>query len=233
MLEKIFKSKKPIIGMIHLAGQNPIKQAIDELDIYEECGIDGVIIENYHNGTDYALKVIKELENRDYSLAFGINILGNNAKSYEIAKEHDFIKFIQVDAIRGKYLGVKNDYGIIEKLRQDSDAALLGGVWPKYYSPVNGSDLGSDLIEAKSRCDAIVVTGEGTGMQTPYDKIKKFREIIGDFPLVIGAGIDNNNFAEQLSIADACIVGSYFKNGHTEDLVIKEKARDKLIAQLF
>jgi predicted TIM-barrel enzyme len=72
------------------------------------------------------------------------------------------------------------------------------------------------------------VTGKGTGYETPLGKIKEFRRFLGDFPLIIGAGVNESNFAEQLSIADACIIGSYFKNGNTRDLIIKEKVK-KLI----
>ena len=65
------------------------------------------------------------------------------------------------------------------------------------------------------RADAIVVTGEGTGKETPLDKIKRFREKIGDFPLVVGAGVDSYNVMGQLKIADGAIIGSYFKKGYT------------------
>lgn len=68
-----------------------------------------------------------------------------------------------------------------------------------------------------SRCDAIAVTGEGTGKTTPMEKIRQFRNIMGDFPLVVGAGMTPDTCAEQFSVADAAIVGSYFKQGYLDD----------------
>jgi predicted TIM-barrel enzyme len=41
-----------------------------------------------------------------------------------------------------------------------------------------------------TRCDAIVVTGSATGTETEMDKIRKFREVIDDFPLIAGAVLD-------------------------------------------
>ena len=40
------------------------------------------------------------------------------------------------------------------------------------------------------RCDAIVVTGEGTGMNTSIgENPGSSRDLMGDFPLVVGAGL--------------------------------------------
>ena len=89
----------------------------------------------------------------------------------------------------------------------------MGGVWPKYYTPMPGSILENDLIDATKLCDMVVVTGSGTGKETPFDKIIKFRETIGDFPIIIGAGLNKGNI-ESLKYADGAIVGSAFKPGN-------------------
>jgi predicted TIM-barrel enzyme len=67
-----------------------------------------------------------------------------------------------------------------------------------------------------TRCDAIVVTGSATGGETEMDKIKKFREVNGDFPLIVRAGLDPTRwtFDQALAVADGGIVGSWFKVGH-------------------
>ena len=68
-----------------------------------------------------------------------------------------------------------------------------------------------DLEIGKQHCDAIVVTGEGTGINTDIEKIKEFRSVLGDFPLLVGAGMTADTVAEQLTYADGGIVGSFFK----------------------
>ncbi len=51
----------PIIGMIHLAGNDPVKRALEEIAIYEEEGVDGVIVENYHGSKMDVVKTLEEL----------------------------------------------------------------------------------------------------------------------------------------------------------------------------
>lgn len=62
-----------------------------------------------------------------------------------------------------------------------------------------------------------MVTGEGTGKETDLDKINKFRQVLGTFPLVVGAGLTAQNCVEQLSIADAGIIGSYLKDNYKDN----------------
>lgn len=97
-----------------------------------------------------------------------------------------------------------------------TNALVLGGVRFKYQPYCSGRSLEEDLNIGMTRCDAIVVTGAGTGMETSMDKIIQFRQIIGDFPLVIGAGMTPENCAERMRVADGAIVGSYFKDTYTD-----------------
>jgi predicted TIM-barrel enzyme len=114
------------------------------------------------------------------------------------------------------------------KFRQEfQNIAVLGGVWPKYYTPVFNSNLENDLKQGVKRANAIVVTGSGTGKETPLEKIEEFRKIIGNYPLIVGAGLNINNAYEQLSIADGAIVGSCLKYKEiTEKRMDKIKVRD-------
>lgn len=66
------------------------------------------------------------------------------------------------------------------------------------------------------RCDAIAVTGSRTGEITDIEKIRKFREIIGEFPLVVAAGLTPDVVPEQLSVGDSGIVGSWLKVDHVD-----------------
>ncbi len=107
--KKIFKSKKPIIGMIHIdalpgtpKSKNNMKEIITkarkEAEIYKEAGIDAVMIENMHDvpylnkklGPEIvsAMSVVcfavKEIFN---NIPCGIQILGNaNKETLAVAK---------------------------------------------------------------------------------------------------------------------------------------------------
>ncbi len=214
------KFNKSIFGMIHLYGTSPVERALEEIQIYQEEGLQGVIVENYHGSTDDVITVLRNL--KDVKIEIGINILPNEYElAFELAEQYG--SFIQMDYISGRY--EKNTYLDVDHYmsyrNKYPNVSVLGGVWPKYYRPVEGSDLKEDLTKAKMLCDAIVVTGSGTGMETPIDKIKTFREIVSDFPLIIGAGVTSDNI-ENLEVADGAIIGSYFKNGNTTSKVDRE-----------
>ena len=104
----------------------------------------------------------------------------------------------------------------LQAARAGTDVVLLGGVRFKYQPVRSGRSLEEDLRLGMERCDAIVVTGEGTGLATPQEKVQEFRRILGDFPLVVGAGVTIDTVEESLRVADGMIVGSYFKQGHKD-----------------
>ena len=213
--------------MIHLAGSEPVKRAMEEISIFEEEGINGAIIENYHGSVEDVVQTLKKTANTKPKIAIGVNVLPNEfEQSFTLSHKYR-ADFIQIDYIAGRYNSGEFDYDTYSSCKQRyPNIITLGGVWPKYYYPVEGSDLEVDLREAKTRAEAIVVTGAGTGMETPLKKIRKFREIIGGHPLVVGAGLTVDNAYEQLCISDGAIVGTYFKKGgDTQNPIDREKIR--------
>ena len=122
-------------------------------------------------------------------------------------------RFVQLDSVCG-HLEPSYEKPFLKKLetlRGEGDIFLLGGVRFKYQPVRSGRSLEEDLKLGMERCDAIVVTGEGTGISTDLEKIKTFRGILGDFPLIVGAGMTAETAKEQLAFSDGAIVGSYFK----------------------
>ena len=226
---KLDFTKKPIIGMIHLSGS--VERSLKEAIILREEGVKAIIVENYHGSVEeventlYHLSLVPETR----ELSVGVNILPNDYElAMKLASEYNF-DFVQVDFVAGKYKrATEIDESKFEEIRKKySNIQILGGVWPKYYEPEEGSSLEDDLRTAMSRCDAIVVTGAGTGKETPLDKIKKFRAIIGNFPLIIGAGINSSNVQEQLQVGDGAIVGSAFKeHSYTHNMIRRDYVRE-------
>ena len=68
--------------------------------------------------------------------------------------------------------------------------------------------------------------GAGTGIETKLEKIKRFRDALGDFPLIVGAGVTAETAAQQLAYSDGAIVGTGFKElGITEYPVDEEQVK--------
>ncbi|MBY0122916.1 BtpA/SgcQ family protein [Bacillus sp. S/N-304-OC-R1] len=217
----LFKTCKPVLAMIHLKGdsrEEKLKIAKHEIDLLLENDIDAVIIENYFGSTEDMEEVLKYIYKERKNIIYGINVLDDDKKAFELAMKYD-AKFIQIDSVAG-HLNVEEDkkfHEFMNQMRSQTNAIVLGGVRFKYQPYLSGRSLEEDLTIAMSRCDGIVVTGEGTGMETDLEKIRAFRTLIGnDFPLIVGAGLTAENCCSQLSIANGAIVGSYLKDSYKD-----------------
>tara|TARA_Y100000310_G_scaffold342276_1_gene444806 strand:+ start:1742 stop:2461 length:720 start_codon:yes stop_codon:yes gene_type:complete len=202
---KVFE-KLPIIGMIHLAGANPVKRALKEIEIFEQEGINGAIIEDYHGSIDDVLNTMKELSKRDNNITLGINILSKPYSSFNIADRYG-AQFVQFDSVQDNGLNI-DLYN--QKRKSFPNVIVLGGVGFK-YQPSSKNTLEYDLKQGTQRCDAIVTTGSGTGIETPIEKLITYKEKLDNFPLIVGAGVNLENAYEQLNVADGVIVGSSLK----------------------
>jgi uncharacterized protein len=216
MFLELFNTAKPILAMLHLKGEGPeerLQRAIVEADIYAECGIDGMIVEDYYGDVTDVENALAYLAKERPNYILGVNVLDNFAKSYELAVEYN-AKFMQVDSVCGHLQpdDEKAYFEMIENYRKDKKISVIGGVRFKYQPYLSNRSLIEDLEIGMRHCDAIAVTGVGTGFDTDTQKICQFREIMGDFPLVVAAGMTIETIKEKLSIGDAAIVGSTFKD---------------------
>lgn len=212
----VFKVEKPIIAMIHLKGDSPediLSRAQEEVDTLISSGVDALIIEDYFGEEQDVIAMLDWLKKERPHYCYGVNVLDQFAKSYRLAEEYG-AKFMQVDSVAG-HLTPEEDVLYEEecvKYKNRNKVLILGGVRFKYKKVLSGRSLEEDLKLGMERCHAIVVTGEGTGMNTDIEKIQQFREIMGDFPLIVGAGLTTDNVVQQLTVADGAIVGSFLKD---------------------
>ncbi|MDP2926180.1 MAG: BtpA/SgcQ family protein [Nanoarchaeota archaeon] len=224
-LNSIFQISKPIIGMIHLAGNDQrdrVKRALEELAIYQEEEVNGAIIEDYHGTSQDVYETLRESLTKGLKIVRGVNVLRNPYSAFKLAFDFE-ARFIQFDSVQTPDL----DLELYNRLRKEYPAiAVLGGVGFKYISPT-GNPLEIDLAEGKSRCEAIVTTGSGTGIETPVEKLREYKRLLKEFPLIVGAGVNLDNVLEQLQICEGAIVGSYFKpNGNTHLPIDRKRVKD-------
>ena len=188
---RLFSVSKPVIGMIHLAGDDraeKVKRALEELVIYEEEGVNGAIIENYHGDAEDVRETLKQSFGKQFKIVRGVNVLSNPYTAFSLAYSFG-ARFVQFDSVQTPDLSLKVydwNRGLYPGI------AVLGGVRFKYTSDT-GKPLELDLKESKSRCEAIVTTGTGTGIETPIDKLETFKKYLGKFPLIVGAGVTADN----------------------------------------
>lgn len=214
-VKDVFGMEKPIIGMIHLSGYGRdriLDNAKREIEIMYRNGVNAVLVENYFGDHVDVENALKYLQQNHPDKVYGVNMLGFPELAFNLARKYG-AKFVQMDSVCG-HLEPNYEKPFLKKLetlRGERDIFLLGGVRFKYQPVRSGRSLEEDLKLGMERCDAIVVTGEGTGISTDLEKIRTFRSILGDFPLIVGAGMTAQTAQEQLAYSDGAIVGSYFK----------------------
>lgn len=217
-----FGVDQPLIGMLHLRGDdNAEKVAIakEELDQYLDNGVDAVIVEDYFATLPVVEEVLDYLASHRSDVVYGVNALRDMEAGFRLAGQYS-ARFVQLDSVAG-HLPPDQDAEFssrLAELRSSTGVVVLGGVRFKYQPYLSGLPLRDDLALAEQRCDAVVVTGTGTGRVTDMNKIGRFRDLLGpDFPLIVGAGVTEQNVALQLADTDGAIVGSYFKRFHRDD----------------
>lgn len=200
-----------------------ISRSLEELAIYEQEGVNGAIVEDYHGSPENIKETLKQSQGR-FNLVIGINVLRNPYSAFRLAQEYG-ARFVQFDSVQTPDL----DLELYDRMRKEfPNIAVLGGVGFKYTSPT-GNPLKVDLMEAIPRCEAIVTTGSGTGIETPTQKLRAYKKLLWEFPLVVGAGVNLQNVYEQLEICDGAIIGSYFKPKGDTHLPIERKRIKSLI----
>lgn len=210
-----FPVKKPVFAMLHMKGdtrQEKLERCLIEAEIYRDNGVDAMIVEDYFGDSDDVKAGLEMLASKG-GFVLGVNVLDNWELSWQYAREYG-AKFIQVDSVAG-HLTPEDDvpYGrMIDAYMRDGGMYVIGGVRFKYKDVLSGNPLSTDLAVGMKRCHAIAVTGDGTGMDSPTAKLREFRGICGDFPLVVAAGMNKDTVFEKMTIADAAIVGSTFKD---------------------
>ena len=234
--EEIFSVKKPIMAMLHLKGEgraDVLRRAKAEADLLTELGADALIVEDYFGNEEDVEAVLAWLYAERPHYLYGVNLLDQFTRSCALAKAYG-ARFVQVDSAAG-HLAPKEDL-LYEKecftCHSPAGPAIFGGVRFKYKPVLSGRPLEEDLRLGRARCDAIVVTGEGTGMDTGLEKITEFRKILGPFPLIIGAGLTPENVKTQLSVGDGAIVGSCLKEGGKAENELSEANIRRFMAEV-
>ncbi|MFO1175134.1 MAG: BtpA/SgcQ family protein [Paracoccaceae bacterium] len=220
-LNGVFPTPKPILGMLHLGGDDPadrIARAVEEARIMAGEGVDGLVVENYFGDRDDVERVLDRLVALNPGPRIGINVLRDNDRAFALARRYP-VAFIQIDSVCG-HLPPDADAAFAEKLaaeRAGVTALLLGGVRFKYQPVLSGRPEAEDVRLGAARCDALVVTSDATGQETDPAKTRRIRAASGgSVPILIGAGMTEANAESQLAIADGAIVGSWLKEGHSD-----------------
>jgi hypothetical protein len=239
-LNQIFKTSRPIIGVVHLLplptsprwGGN-LKAVIDRAEqetvALASGGVDGIIIENFFDApfakanVDPAVVsvislVVHRLRNL-VSLPMGINVLRNDAHSALAIATCTQAQFIRVNVLTGV---MATDQGLIEgdahhllRYRRElgSDVKILADVLVKHARPLGSPNLTTVVQETIQRglADGVILSGWATGSPPNLEDLELASAAAQPIPVLIGSGATWENIPTLIQAADGVIVSSSLK----------------------
>ncbi len=257
-LESLFGASKYVIGMVHLlplpgsprwAGEmdEVLERAVADALALESGGVDGLMVENFGDvpfgkgraeaHTVAAMTLAVATVRDAVQLPVGVNVLRNDARSALAMASVTGASFIRVNVHTGAMV---TDQGLIEGSAYETiryrrelgvDVKILADVLVKHAVP-----LGSPTIEQAARdtayrglADALIVTGSGTGEPTEMEDLRRTREAVPDFPVLVGSGVSQESVGQLLSMADGVIVGTSLK----EDGIVSNLVDQTRVAALM
>ena len=210
--------------------QRVIDQALADLDIYKESGVDSILLENDHDlpyiqppldekGIALMTEISKEARKR-FNGPIGIQMLeAANITSLEIAAEAD-LDYIRVEAFVFAHVGgsgiINGSGGKILRRRKEIKAEhikVFADVKKKHgsHSLTIDLDIKDEIMQAEFfLADGVIVTSQFTGLHPDKNDVIKAKNAT-KLPVLIGSGMNVNNIADYLPLADGFIVGSYFR----------------------
>lgn len=194
-----------IVPVIHCLNWHQIKT---NLETCRKNGVEMVFLINHRPGPDSAIDLEKwfgQAKSEFPEIKIGINFLQLNTED-----SIDSCNRIGSDAIWTDYPGT----GI-------RNSPLFGSVAFKYQKHVPDDKLGPVCLEAMKNMDVICTSGPATGKPASIRKIELIREHIGNFPLALASGINEENKKIFDSLVDYMLVASSITDGN--EIIIDSK----------
>ena len=235
----LFGVKKPIIGMVHLLPlpgsplydngglREVIDRALYDVNELQKGGVDGLEIENFSDTTYYPSEVGPELVSsisvvadrimKVAKLPVGICILADPKAGISVAHavgaqfiRATFFTEASVD-VSGLVLPKPHELLRFRKFL-DPSIKIFADVHIKHSAPLVNRPIEDSALDAKYfLADAIIISGTHTGRETKLDDVKKAKEAVEDFPVLIGSGFQKKSAENIFKYADGAIVGTSLK----------------------
>lgn len=232
---------KPVIGMIHvgalpgtprhrLSVSEIVAAAVGDANLYQECGVHCLIIENMHDvpytrgtvGPEIvaAMTLVAQAVRAQTPMPIGIQLLaGADLEAMAIAHAAglDFIRaecfcFAQV-ADEGMFESNAAKLLRYRRMLGATGVQVWADIKKKHASHALTADLSlGDVAEAAEfmGAETIIVTGPATGRAPTAGEVAEARNRC-ELPVFVGSGVAPENLEALLTAADGLIVGSHFK----------------------
>ena len=205
--------------------------AVEEAKRYSIGGVHAIIVENHGDipflkpndigyETPAFMSIIAKLVADVTSLPIGINVLANGAlPAMAIAKASN-AKFIRVNQWANAYIAneglIEGEAAKVSRYRSwigAKDIKVFADVHVKHGAHAIVADRSIEELTKDAEffgADAVIATGQRTGDTATYEELEIIKNSTS-LPVFVGSGVNKDNVAEILSIADGVIISSSLK----------------------
>lgn len=202
--------------------------------ILQSAGFHLVLIENFGDAPFFAERVpavtvsaitacAVAVREACPELALGINVLRNDADAALAIAAVVGARCIRVNVHTGARV---TDQGIVQGKAAETlrarralgaeGVAIWGDVDVKHSAPLgerNPAREAEDLVK-RGLVDAVLVTGEGTGLGVDPGKLRRIREAVAGTRLLVASGATRESLPELAALCDGVIVGSALRSNN-------------------
>ncbi|MBR4190220.1 MAG: BtpA/SgcQ family protein [Kiritimatiellae bacterium] len=209
-----------------------LDHALAEAATYRACGIHALMLENMHDvpyvqrpGPEITASMavlLREVRRAHPDIPLGVQVLAGaneEALAAALAAGADFVRaegFVfghvadegWMDACAGRILRYRRAIGA-------GRVAVFTDIKKKHSAHAATADV--DIAQTARAAeyflsDGVIVTGAATGESANLEELRAVAAAVR-IPVLVGSGITEANAAAYAPLADALIVGSYFKQG--------------------
>lgn len=241
--EELFGTKKPIISMLHLdplpgdprfgrsggSVSTAVEHAKRDLEALQEGGVDGIIVSNefslpYQRRMNFVTPatmayVVGQLRS-ELSVPYGVDAISDGLACIELAAA------CEASFVRGTFSGVyvgdgglyNNDFSMLMRRKAElhlDDLRMLYFINPESDRNLDTRPL-ADIAAStifKVHPDGLCVSANAAGTDVDSDLIASVKEKNPEVAVLVNTGCRPDTIEEKLSVSDAAVVGTYFKEG--------------------
>jgi membrane complex biogenesis BtpA family protein len=246
---EFFARKKPVIAMAHIGAlpgtplydaaggvDKLIASVMKDVEKLQDGGVDAIMFGN-ENDRPYvfaaplegvaAMTAVVQAVKPTLKLPFGVNYLWDPKASVAIgaATGANFVREIFTGLFASDMGLWEPDCAGAARLRRNlgrTDMKLLFNINAEFAHSLDGRpiELRAKSAVFSSLADAILVSGPLTGEPAAQSDLRKVRETVKDVPVFANTGVNIDNVADVLSVADGIVIGTHFKvDGNTWNAV--------------
>lgn len=210
-----------------------IRKALIDLKSLEDAGFDGVLVENdsdqphqivVSQGVRVAFSKIMTVLLNNSSIPVGMEIVYDMRATVEIAHKvgAQFVRLdVFVDSIEtewGKIFAQAHELMNLKKKIGADSLLIFADIQVKHARMLEEKSLRQSASQAiKHGADALIVTGNWTGLPPKTQDSMLAKGAANGVPVLIGSGLDSKNIKKLFQYADGGIVGTSIKAGEYVD----------------